>query len=104
MKSSEGLDTFVKGARGAIFGWDHPDINSDRIESTQTISGTGALNILSEFLFKFSNRPVYISNPGQDNLKRIFENRGLKVKEYRYFDKKKKCIDIDGMLEDLKNA
>jgi aspartate/tyrosine/aromatic aminotransferase len=62
------------------------------------------LNILSEFLFKFSNRPVYISNPGQDNLKRIFENRGLKVREYRYFDSSKNSIDIEGMLEDLKNA
>jgi len=68
------------------------------------VSGTGALNILSEFLFKFSNRPVYISNPGPENLKRIFENRGLVVRDYRYFDKHTKSIDINGMLEDLNKA
>jgi aspartate/tyrosine/aromatic aminotransferase len=37
-------------------------------------------------------------------LKNIFENRGLEVREYRYFDKDKKQLNIKGMLEDLRNA
>jgi aspartate/tyrosine/aromatic aminotransferase len=37
-------------------------------------------------------------------LKKIFENRGLEFREYRYFDKSAKILDILGMLEDLKNA
>ena len=46
----EGLADFTKGARGVLFGWDHPDVESGRVASSQTLSGTGALRIIGEFL------------------------------------------------------
>jgi len=46
----EGLADFLKGARGVLFGFDHKDVNSGRVASSQTLSGTGALRIIGEFL------------------------------------------------------
>ena len=48
-----GDQTFNKGARGVLFGWDHPDVTSGRVCTSQTLSGTGALRVLAEFLAKF---------------------------------------------------
>ena len=48
-----GDQTFNKGARGVLLGWDHADVTSGRICSSQTLSGTGSLRILGDFLVKF---------------------------------------------------
>ena len=45
-----GLDDFTKGARGVLFGWNHPAVNDPRVQSAQTLSGTGALRVIGEFL------------------------------------------------------
>lgn len=59
----EGVAEFCLGSRQVAFGWDHPDVNSGRIATCQTLSGTGALKIVSDFLKKFRNAPIYISKP-----------------------------------------
>lgn len=46
----DGDPNFTKGARGVLFGWDHPDVSSGRVASSQTLSGTGALRVIGEFL------------------------------------------------------
>ena len=46
----DGNQDFNKGARGVLFGWNHPDVSSGRVASCQTLSGTGALRIISDFL------------------------------------------------------
>jgi aspartate/tyrosine/aromatic aminotransferase len=99
-----GDQVFNKGARGVLFGWDHPDVDSGRVCSSQTLSGTGALRILGEFLAKFSPAPVYVSNPTWGNHNAIFGKCGLEVKPYRYFDKSTNGFDFEGMCEDLKQA
>ena len=48
-----GDQTFNKGARGVLLGWDHADVTSGRICTAQTLSGTGSLRVLSDFLAKF---------------------------------------------------
>ena len=63
----DGLADFTKGARGVLFGWDHPLVNDPRVVSAQTLSGTGALRILSEFLQKFRPSTIYVSNPTWGN-------------------------------------
>lgn len=59
----DGLAEFNHGARQVLFGWDHPDVTSGRVASAQTLSGTGALKILADFLYKFRNAPIYVSKP-----------------------------------------
>jgi aspartate/tyrosine/aromatic aminotransferase len=102
----DGLADFNKGARGVLFGFDHADCanESGRVASAQTLSGTGALRVLGEFLHKFRKTPIYMSKPTWGNHAGIFAACGLLTHEYRYFDPKTKGLDFAGMIEDLANA
>jgi aspartate/tyrosine/aromatic aminotransferase len=100
----DGNQEFNKGARGVLFGWDHKDVSSGRVASAQTLSGTGALRVIADFLNKFRPAPIYVSNPTWGNHNQIFEIAGLDVRPYRYFDNKTKGLDFNGMIEDLRNA
>ena len=86
------------------FGWDHKDVSSGRIASVQTLSGTGALRTLSEFLLKYRDSPIYVSDPTWANHKQLFSYAGFNVRTYAYYDPKTKGLNIDGMLRDLENA
>jgi aspartate aminotransferase len=45
-----------------------------------------------------------VSSPTWGNHGAVFANAGLQVRNYRYFDKKTKGLDFNGMMEDLNNA
>jgi aspartate/tyrosine/aromatic aminotransferase len=100
----DGNQEFNKGARGVLFGWDHKDVTSGRVVTAQTLSGTGALRVIADFLNKHRPAPIYVSNPTWGNHNAIFKIAGLDVRQYRYFDKKTKGLDFQGMIQDLKNA
>ena len=100
----DGLQEFNKGARGAIFGWNHPDVNSGRVVTAQTLSGTGALRVIGDFLAKFRHGPLYVSKPTWGNHKSVFAACGVEVREYRYFKPSTKGLDLEGMLADLAAA
>lgn len=100
----DGEAAFNKGARGVLFGWNHKDVTSGRVATCQTLSGTGALRVIAEFLAKHRPSPIYVSNPTWGNHNQVFATAGLQIRQYRYFDKKTKGLDINGMLEDLRNA
>ena len=87
----DGLAEFTKGARGAVFGWDHPDVKSGRVASLQTLSGTGALRLAADFLAKFRPAPVYVSDPTWGNHNAIFKNSGLEVKQCRQLPQPTPC-------------
>ena len=100
----DGDQDFLKGARQVAFGWEHPDVTSGRIASVQSLSGTGALRQLAEFLKTFRNAPIYISEPTWANHNQLFKASGLDVRTYRYYSDKTRGLDIDGMIEDLGKA
>mmetsp|Transcript_27379 Transcript_27379/g.20525 ORF Transcript_27379/g.20525 Transcript_27379/m.20525 type:complete len:269 (-) Transcript_27379:417-1223(-) len=100
----DGVADFIKGSRMALLGWDSPAVNDERIVTSQSLSGTGALAILAEFLRKFRNSPIYLSKPTWSNHHQIFAMAGLEVREYAYYDSKTRGLDIQGMLKDLANA
>lgn len=87
-----------------MFGWDHQDVTSGRVASAQTLSGTGALRVIADFLKKFRPSPIYVSNPTWGNHNAVFTTAGLQVRQYRYFHKQTKGLDFNGMIEDLENA
>jgi aspartate aminotransferase, cytoplasmic len=100
----EGVAEFIKGSRQVTFGWDSPLVTSDRIITCQTLSGTGALKVLADFLKKFRNTPLYLSKPTWANHNQIFTNSNIEVREYAYYCPKSKGLDLDGLLRDLSNA
>jgi hypothetical protein len=77
----------------------------------QTLSGTGACHVGRHFLSKFVPKPVgcakvhmYIPNPTWGNHRSIFNECGMDVHCYRYYDAKTNRLDYAGLIEDLANA
>ena len=100
----DGLAEFRKGAQGVLFGWDSPLVGDARVSSVQTLSGTGALRVVAEFLAKYRPGALYVSNPTWGNHNQVFKSAGVEVRQYRYFDKQTKGLDISGMIADLDSA
>ena len=59
----EGVAEFITGSRGVSFGFDAPEVKDPRIVTSQTLSGTGALKVLADFINKYRKAPIYVSNP-----------------------------------------
>ena len=100
----DGDQLFLTGARGSLFGWDHPDVSSGRVASIQTLSGSGALRTTGDLLNKFRPAPIYISDPTWENHLQVFNAAGLKVRRYRYINKDTSLLDLPALLADLRNA
>lgn len=100
-----GLPGFNKYAARLAYGPDCKVLNSHRIATTQTISGTGALRIAGEFLARHypHSKEIYLPTPSWGNHRPIFQNSGLQVKQYAYYDKETVALDFDGMVRDIKN-
>lgn len=102
----DGDATFVKTARSLLLGADSSALKDDRVASVQSLSGTGALRVGSEFIAKHlpKDTSIYYSTPTWGNHPAIFRNAGVAYKQYRYWDQSGRKLDIDGMLEDIRNA
>jgi len=93
-----GLTSFVDAAVKLAFGTNDPSL----VGGVQTISGTGALRIGAEYLYKISpNTTIYVPSPTWGNHLDIFKDVGLTVKEYRYYAQGYCGLDFEGMMEDI---
>ncbi|KAF2963065.1 hypothetical protein GQX73_g10508 [Xylaria multiplex] len=99
-----GVPEFTKAAAVLAYGKDSSAL--DRLAITQSISGTGALRIGAAFLQRFypGDKTIYIPNPSWANHKAVFNDAGLKVQQYRYYDKNTIGLDFEGMVADIKAA
>ncbi|KAI8067836.1 aspartate aminotransferase [Gongronella butleri] len=99
-----GVPDFTKEAAKLAYGDDSSALANLAI--TQSISGTGALNIAANFFKDFypHAKNIYVPNPTWGNHNAIFSRAGLKVEKYGYFDKSTNGLNIEAMLEDIKNA
>ncbi|XP_065064421.1 aspartate aminotransferase, mitochondrial-like [Rhopilema esculentum] len=100
-----GLAEFTKASAKLAFGDDSEHIKNSLNITVQGISGTGSLRIGANFLKKFwkGDPTVFLPTPSWGNHTPIFKHAGMDVKHYRYYDSKTCGLDINGMLEDLKN-
>lgn len=100
-----GLLEFTESSSKLILGQDSLAIVQSRVAAVQGIAGTGSLRIGAEFLAKHKpNITIYISNPTWGPHSAIFNQAGLKVKEYPYYDNTTNSIDINGWINVLKEA
>ncbi|KAK5635048.1 hypothetical protein RRF57_010760 [Xylaria bambusicola] len=81
-------------------------LNKEYAGITGSISGTGALRIAAAFLQRFypGDKTIYIPNPSWANHKAVFSDAGLKVQQYRYYDKNTIGLDFEGLIVDIKAA
>lgn len=99
-----GVPAFTKLAAVLAYGSDSAAIKEGRVAITQSISGTGALRFGGQFLARwFPNKTIYLPTPSWGNHTPIFKDSGLEVKSYRYYDPKTISLDINAMIEDIKN-
>lgn len=101
-----GMDLFSSLSSKMLLGSDSPAITENRAFGVQTLSGTGALRVGAEFLAKKLGKTIfYFSKPTWENHRLVFLNAGFKeAREYRYWHEETRALDIEGLLEDLRNA
>ena len=86
-----------------VFGDSFWESNKDRFSSIQAIGGTGALRFGGEFLKQQGVNTIYIPDPTWANHKKIFSHAGLTLVNYPYYDKEKKSLTFDAMMQALKS-
>ncbi len=100
--SIAGDAAYVAEAIKFAYGQDQ-DLSS--LAAVQTLSGTGACRIGGQFLANFAPvKKIYIPDPTWGNHIAIFENCGLEVVRYRYYNRATNALDLNGMIEDIKAA
>jgi len=55
-------------------------VGNAKVSSVQTLSGTGALRVVAEFLKKFRPGALYVSNPTWGNHNAVFAAAGVEVR------------------------
>ena len=101
----DGIAAYDNGVKALVFGAESDVVKSGRVSTVQAIGGTGGLKIGADFLKKINpNAKVLISNPSWENHRAIFQNAGLEVGTYAYYDAATRSIDFKGMLADLNAA
>ncbi|KAJ3118123.1 Aspartate aminotransferase, cytoplasmic [Physocladia obscura] len=101
----DGLRTFTDASAKMILGSESIAVKEKRFLGVQQISGTGAVRLGSDFLFKINkNATVYISDPTWGNHLQIFGDSGFTVKTYKYWNAATRGLAFDEFLESLKNA
>jgi aspartate aminotransferase len=102
----EGDAKFVELALKLAYGDDSQYLKDGRVAGIQSLSGTGALRLLGNFIERFSEKKpvVYVPNPTWGNHITIFKDAGLKVEQYKYYLPATKGLDLKGLLNDLNNA
>ncbi|KAL1920295.1 uncharacterized protein VTP21DRAFT_1441 [Calcarisporiella thermophila] len=101
-----GLPGFREAASKLMLGADSPAIREKRVVAVQSLSGTGSLHLGALFLAQFYKKGaiVYISKPTWGNHRSVFENQGLQVKDYAYYNAATVSLDYDGMIRSLREA
>ncbi|GAB5591006.1 Aspartate aminotransferase [Umbelopsis nana] len=101
-----GQKSYTGAAAKLILGEDSPAFAEGRVVAVQTISGTGANHTAAAFLAKYHNKDAIclLSKPTWANHKAIFNNVGIQVAEYPYWNSSTRGLDLEGMLAALENA
>lgn len=102
----DGLPSFRHLALEFAYGEDCAALADGRIAGVQTLSGTGACRIAGEFYARFlpEGTICHVSDPTWGNHIPIMELAGLEVHRYRYLDRQRNALDLDGYLADIEAA
>ncbi|XP_060658457.1 aspartate aminotransferase, cytoplasmic-like [Drosophila nasuta] len=101
-----GNPDFIKVATELLLGSDCKALQEKRVAAVQTVSGTSACRLAADFLAKrLKRRTVFFPDPTWENHGEIFKHAGFKqFKNYAYWHKKRRQIDMSKLLVDLASA
>ena len=99
----DGSKSYNEATQKLVLGENSQARKDGRAVTIQTLGGSGALKVGADFLKKyFPESDVWVSQPTWENHIAIFNGAGINSHFYRYFDATSNGVDIEGMLEDLK--
>lgn len=98
-----GMREFNQAVRKLAFGHERAATHAECLASLQTPGGTGALRLAGDFLHHVAGiHKIWVSEPTWANHIGIFRAAGLDVGEYRYYDPNGHRLDLEGMLNDIR--
>lgn len=99
----EGYAPYRQAVQQLIFGDDSPALAEARVATIQSLGGSGALMIGADFLkHYFPQSEVWVSTPTWENHIAIFQGAGFTTHAYPYFDPATGGVDLEAMLNSLK--
>jgi aspartate aminotransferase len=94
----EGGAAFNEAVEALVF----PDAPTERLATTQTPGGTGALALVAHLVAQtVGPGRVWVSAPTWPNHASVFRTAGHDIAEYRYYRAEDRALDTDGLLADL---
>lgn len=99
-----GDSKFVECALNFAYGEDSSVLKEKKVAAVQSLSGTGGLRVFGEFIKKFGHSHIYLPDPTWGNHGKIFQDSGLEVRTYRYYDRTKSDLNFEGMKNDINDA
>jgi aspartate aminotransferase len=102
-----GIPEYVNAAMKFLYGEELVEQLGKRLVGVQTISGTGALRVASEFLRAFAptGGQIYFPDKTWGNHGAIFKAAGFDdIRSYSYFDPETVGLRFDAMMCDVKAA
>src|SRR5438445_11522855 len=98
----DGLPAYDRAVRELVFGADSAALKEGRIVTVQALGGTGGLKIGADFLRRIApEAQAWTSDPSWENHRGLFENSGLTVHAYTYYDAKTHGHDSECIISDL---
>lgn len=94
--SAEGDTTFIELTKELLFG-----TGGENIVGLQTVGGTSAIRLLSDYIKREFNCPVYIPNSTWPNHIGLMEAAGLQSICYPYFNSKNRKLLFEEMVDFL---
>ena len=104
-KPIDGDPTYRALVRDLVFATVPDVVAHGRVEVVHTPGGTGALRVAGDLIA--SVRPtasVWLSEPTWPNHPQVFRAAGLRTRTYPYLDPRDGTLDLDAMLERLRQA
>jgi aspartate aminotransferase len=100
-----GPEGFIRHMATMILGENSAALNDQRACSILTPGGSGALRVTAEFVAaNFPNTRTWVITPTWANHIPLLGTAGLNLVEYPYYNYEKHEIDIDRMMDTLKQA
>ena len=106
-----GSKNYQNAVRNFIFNNSNKDkngaqlIEDNRIVTAQTISGTGSLRVIADFLKRFySVDKIIVPKPTWANHVAVFTDAGISADFYAYYDKNNNSLDFENLKESIASA
>ncbi len=97
-----GAPGFNSAIQQLMLGAGHKVLLENRIRTSATPGGCGALRVAAELIKKSNpSATIWVSNPTWANHIPLLGSAGLQIKEYPYYDANSKSVDFDAMMECL---